>query len=154
MARTHSFLMLLAVICISLPRVAQTDQVPANPLTQLRVGSDQTKAIKINEAIYQALGFGNTFLVTTRAGNVIIDTSMAFNAARHKQLLEAEQSRLEHTRVGSKAAIKYINPDTRARRSYGRRVCLETTWHADYCAAESRRISALPNAAGRLLRPQ
>ena len=98
MARTHLLLMLLAFICLSLPTAAQTDQVPANPITQLRVGSDQTKVIKINEAIYQAMGFGNTFLVTTRDGNVIIDTSMAFNAARHQQLLTAVSS----------APIKYI----------------------------------------------
>jgi glyoxylase-like metal-dependent hydrolase (beta-lactamase superfamily II) len=28
----------------------------------------------------------------TEAGNVIIDTSMPFNAARHKQLLQAENA--------------------------------------------------------------
>ena len=98
MTRAHVGLLLLLFVCIALPTAAQTDQVPANPITQLRVGSDQTKAIKINDAIFQAIGFGNTFLVTTRDGNVIIDTSMPFNAARHKQLLEAE----------SKAPIKYI----------------------------------------------
>jgi alkyl sulfatase BDS1-like metallo-beta-lactamase superfamily hydrolase len=78
--------------------VAQTEPIPDNPLVALRVGSDQKKAIKVNDAIFQAIGFGNTFLVTTRDGNVIIDTSMPFNSARHKQLLEAE----------SKAPIKYI----------------------------------------------
>lgn len=96
--RTPAFLTLVAFICIALPINAQPDQVPPNPITQIRVGSDQTKALQINEAIFQAIGFGNTFLVTTKDGNVIIDTSMAFNAARHKQLLEAE----------SKAPIKYI----------------------------------------------
>ena len=53
---------------------AQADQVPDNPITAIRVGQDQKKAVKVNEAIFQAIGFGNTFLVTTSAGNVIIDT--------------------------------------------------------------------------------
>ena len=38
------------------------------------VGRDQTEAIRINEAIFQATGFGNTTMVATPAGNVIIDT--------------------------------------------------------------------------------
>ncbi len=66
--------------------------MPANPTALLRVGQDQKKALKVNEAIFQAIGFGNTFMVVTEAGNVIIDTSMPFNAARHKQLLQAENS--------------------------------------------------------------
>ena len=43
---------------------AQADQVPDNPITAIRVGQDQKKAVKVNEAIFQAIGFGNTFLVT------------------------------------------------------------------------------------------
>jgi alkyl sulfatase BDS1-like metallo-beta-lactamase superfamily hydrolase len=69
-----------------------------NPTTLLRVGEDQTKALKVNDAIYQAIGFGNTFMVTTSEGNVIIDTSLAFNARRHQKLLKAESS----------APVKYI----------------------------------------------
>ncbi len=76
----------------------QAQPLAENPVTLLRVGQDQKKALKINEAIFQAIGFSNTFMVTTTAGNVIIDTSMPFNAARHKQLLKAE----------SAAPIKYI----------------------------------------------
>lgn len=64
----------------------------------LLVGADQKEALKVNEAIYQGIGFGNTFLVTTPAGNVIIDTSMGGMALRHKALL---------TKV-SDAPIKYI----------------------------------------------
>jgi alkyl sulfatase BDS1-like metallo-beta-lactamase superfamily hydrolase len=71
---------------------AQQDPMADNPTALLRAGQDQKKALQINEAIYQAIGFGNTFMVTTSAGNVIIDTSMAFNAARHKQLLQAENA--------------------------------------------------------------
>ena len=39
--------------------------------------------------IFQAVGFGNTFMVTTKAGDVIIDTSLPMNAARHHSLLRA-----------------------------------------------------------------
>ena len=53
----------------------------------LREANAQTEALKVNDAIYQATGFGNTFLVVTAAGNVIIDTSSVTNAARHKKLL-------------------------------------------------------------------
>jgi len=68
---------------------AQQGQMSDNPLA---AGRDQKKALKFGEAIYQAVGFGNTFMVVTEAGNVIIDTSMPFNAARHKQLLQAENA--------------------------------------------------------------
>jgi alkyl sulfatase BDS1-like metallo-beta-lactamase superfamily hydrolase len=54
------------------------------------VGRDQTEAIQINEAIFQATGFGNTTMVVTSDGNVIIDTSLIVNAPRHKRLLQAE----------------------------------------------------------------
>lgn len=76
----------------------QREQMVDNPTMLLRVGEDQTKALKVNEAIYQAIGFGNTFMVTTSEGNVIIDTSLPFNARRHHKLLKAESS----------APIKYI----------------------------------------------
>lgn len=52
-----------------------------------RVGANQKEALKINDVIYQGIGFGNTFLVTTSAGNVIIDTSMGNMAAKHHELL-------------------------------------------------------------------
>ena len=68
---------------------AQQGQMADNPLG---AGRDQKKALKFGEAIYQAVGFGNTFMVVTEAGNVIIDTSLPFNAARHKQLLQAENA--------------------------------------------------------------
>ena len=77
---------------------AQQDRVPANPITLTNVGRDQTKATKVADGIYQAIGWGNTFMVTTPAGNVIIDTSLAPNAALHTRLLRAESS----------AAVKYI----------------------------------------------
>ena len=52
-------------------------------------GASQTEAIKINEVIFQATGFGNSFLIKTTEGNVIVDTSLSVNAPRHKKLLEA-----------------------------------------------------------------
>ncbi|MEW6207509.1 MAG: MBL fold metallo-hydrolase [Acidobacteriota bacterium] len=63
-----------------------------NPTALLRTGQDRKTALRVNEAIFQAVGFSNTFMVTTTEGNVIIDTSMPFNAARHKQLLRAENA--------------------------------------------------------------
>ncbi|MFO0949030.1 MAG: alkyl sulfatase dimerization domain-containing protein [Planctomycetota bacterium] len=51
------------------------------------LGSQQTEARKVGDSIYVGLGFGNTFLVATKDGNVIIDTSLPIFAARHKALL-------------------------------------------------------------------
>jgi alkyl sulfatase BDS1-like metallo-beta-lactamase superfamily hydrolase len=59
----------------------------ADPSLHLQGGSDQTEAQKVNEVIYKATGFGNTFMVVTDEGNVIIDTSLAAMAPRHKELL-------------------------------------------------------------------
>ena len=89
---------LAASLSASLTAYAQQDRVPANPITLTSVGRDQTKATKVADNIFQAIGWGNTFMVTTPAGNVIIDTSIAFNAALHTKLLRAESS----------APIKYI----------------------------------------------
>jgi alkyl sulfatase BDS1-like metallo-beta-lactamase superfamily hydrolase len=70
----------------------------AGQVTPLAAGRDQREALKINDAIYQAIGFGNTYLVTTPAGNVIIDTSSPNRAAQHVKLLKAV----------SNAPVKYI----------------------------------------------
>ncbi len=54
-------------------------------------GAGQTKALSFaGGRIFQATGFGNTFMVTTKAGDVIIDTSLPMNAKRHHDLLRAE----------------------------------------------------------------
>src|SRR5438552_6248011 len=66
-----------------------------NPADLTRVGD---KVIKVNEAINLVQGFGNTFMLTTSEGNVIIDTSIAAHAQKHKQLLSVE----------NKGPIKYI----------------------------------------------
>jgi glyoxylase-like metal-dependent hydrolase (beta-lactamase superfamily II)/dienelactone hydrolase len=60
-----------------------------NPRDLFRYGENQQKALQVHEAIYQAIGFGNTFLVVTKAGNVVVDTSLAAHAERHHKLLQA-----------------------------------------------------------------
>lgn len=74
---------------------AQRDRMPDNPAALTRVGD---KVIKVNDAIRMVAGFGNTFMVTTPDGNVIVDTSIAPHARVHHKLLRAESS----------APIKYI----------------------------------------------
>jgi alkyl sulfatase BDS1-like metallo-beta-lactamase superfamily hydrolase len=77
------------LLLISAATVARPQAMPENPAALVRVGEDQREALKINDSIYQAIGFGNTFLVTTPEGNVIIDTSMPQIARRHQRLLKA-----------------------------------------------------------------
>lgn len=68
------------------------EPMPDNPATLVQQGANQKEALRINESIYQAIGFGNTFMVATSAGNVIIDTSMPGPAQRHLKLLKAVNS--------------------------------------------------------------
>lgn len=89
-----SLLLVLATSNVLVARVQQ-GMVADNPTDLLRIGD---KVIKINEAISMVQGFGNTFMVTTEEGNVIIDTSIAMHAGKHHQLLTAE----------NKGPIKYI----------------------------------------------
>jgi len=46
-------------------------------------------ALKVADGIYMAPGFGNTFLVTTPAGNVVIDTSLSLFSKGHVDALKA-----------------------------------------------------------------
>lgn len=62
------------------------------------LGAANRPAEKVHEKIYLASGFGNTFMVLTDEGNVIIDTSLPDMARRHHQVL---------TEV-SKAPTRYI----------------------------------------------
>ena len=66
-----------------------------NPLDS---GADQQAAVRILEAIYVVYGFGNTFMITTDEGNVIVDTSMPSRAPRARELLMRE----------STAPVRYI----------------------------------------------
>jgi alkyl sulfatase BDS1-like metallo-beta-lactamase superfamily hydrolase len=76
------------------PALAQTQVAPQERLGAAQptaAGASQTKALSFaGGRIFQATGFGNTFLVTTKAGDVVIDTSLAMNAQRHHALLRAE----------------------------------------------------------------
>jgi alkyl sulfatase BDS1-like metallo-beta-lactamase superfamily hydrolase len=59
----------------------------ADPSLHLQQGVTQKEAQQVNEIIYKATGFGNTFMVVTDEGNVIIDTSLESMAPYHKKLL-------------------------------------------------------------------
>lgn len=65
----------------------------AQPLTAAQptqAGADQTVALTFaGGRVHQAVGFGNTYMVTTPAGNVIVDTSGPGPAPRHHRLLTA-----------------------------------------------------------------
>ena len=52
-------------------------------------GADLDAAVEIAPNVYQARGTGNTHMVTTPEGNVIIDTGTSRHAARHRELLGA-----------------------------------------------------------------
>ncbi len=50
-------------------------------------GADLDAAVEIAPNVYQARGTGNTHMVTTAEGNVIIDTGTSRHAERHRELL-------------------------------------------------------------------
>ena len=76
MSRTTSVALFL---CISVWMTAQARQ-------------DQPKVVKINDSIYMAPLGANVYLVTTPAGNVVIDTGNPGVAPDAKKLLAAESS--------------------------------------------------------------
>jgi len=86
--RTRIICLSIALLLWSATARAQAP-MPENPQDLLRNGD---RAIKVNDSIYLVQGFGNTFLVTTPEGNVVIDTSNATHARTHKKLLEAVNS--------------------------------------------------------------
>jgi len=45
--------------------------------------------VEVHDGVYMAPGFGNTFLVTTAEGNVVIDTSLSLFAPSHHERLRA-----------------------------------------------------------------
>jgi len=89
MRRITLCLALVGIIAAAAPASAQ-DQVRLDANQPTSSGQGQTKALSFaGGRIFQATGFGNTFMVTTKAGNVIIDTSGARVAPRHRTLLLA-----------------------------------------------------------------
>jgi alkyl sulfatase BDS1-like metallo-beta-lactamase superfamily hydrolase len=81
-----------------LAAAAACAQMPPDPVQLTREGMDAREAVQIAPNIYQAVGFGNTYLVTTSEGNVVIDTSSPGPARLHIKLLKAK----------SAAPVKYI----------------------------------------------
>lgn len=76
--------------------------------------------MKVAEDIYVALGFGNTFLVTTQEGTVVIDTSNGLTGASHRAALGAIDARapsyilLTHAHPDHTGGVKYWrDPRTR-----------------------------------------
>jgi alkyl sulfatase BDS1-like metallo-beta-lactamase superfamily hydrolase len=68
-------------------------QAPRGAAQPTGAGVGQTQALSFaGGRVFQATGFSNTFMVTTKAGNVIIDTSSPANVARHRSLLRAVSS--------------------------------------------------------------
>jgi alkyl sulfatase BDS1-like metallo-beta-lactamase superfamily hydrolase len=89
------FILVIFVVCAAISAAPAHGQVgfgrvpESNIVSFANIGADQKEALKVHDAIYQGIGFANTFLVTTPAGNVIIDTSSINRAPRHKELLSA-----------------------------------------------------------------
>lgn len=81
---------LLAVTLIAAALAAPAIAQPLSNLQPTSAGANQTEALHFaGGRVHQAIGFGNTYMVTTKAGNVIIDTSMPGPAKRHHKLLTA-----------------------------------------------------------------
>jgi alkyl sulfatase BDS1-like metallo-beta-lactamase superfamily hydrolase len=96
MIRLHG-LPAVAALVVAVSAAAQAPQFGGSG-DPTRAGENQTLAVRVNEAISLAYGFGNTFMVTTPEGNVIIDTSSVRRAQAAKKLLQAV----------SDAPIRYI----------------------------------------------
>ncbi len=58
-------------------------------ITAHAFGQAPTQAVKISDSIYMAPTTGNVYMVTTPAGNVIIDTALEAQAADAKKVLQA-----------------------------------------------------------------
>lgn len=64
-------------LCIGIGMAAQAAQ-------------DPPKVVKINDSVYMAPASGNVYLITTPAGNVVVDTALPDQAAAARKLLVAE----------------------------------------------------------------
>jgi alkyl sulfatase BDS1-like metallo-beta-lactamase superfamily hydrolase len=85
-------------LAVPLAAGAQQEGMPRGPGQLQRIGRDVAEAVQVRDSIWMVPGFGNTFLVVTPAGNVVVDTSLAVNAPRHRELL----------RKVSDAPVRYI----------------------------------------------
>src|SRR5215472_13927908 len=84
-------IILAAALALSFAATAAAQDLGQSGAAQpTGAGANQTKALDFaGGRIHQAVGFGNTFMVTTPAGVVIIDTSLPANVKRHQALLRA-----------------------------------------------------------------
>ena len=92
--RANEFLIfaMLTIVGLSVS-VAAPEPEQGDSTMSLQQTSTQTEATLITDNIYSATGFGNTFLVVTEQGNVVIDSSLARNAPGHKELLDQVDSK-------------------------------------------------------------
>jgi alkyl sulfatase BDS1-like metallo-beta-lactamase superfamily hydrolase len=97
-ARRRAPSLAVAALTLAATAAAQEDGIPRGPGQLQRIGRDVQAAVRVHDSIWMVPGFGNTFLVTTPAGNVVVDTSVAANAPRHRELL----------RRVSDAPVRYI----------------------------------------------
>jgi alkyl sulfatase BDS1-like metallo-beta-lactamase superfamily hydrolase len=87
--RIPSALALAAALAFAAPSAAQTPERMGSDQPTL-AGRGQTQALSFaGGRVWLAVGFGNTFMVTTKAGNVIIDTSGPADVELHRALLTA-----------------------------------------------------------------
>src|SRR5262245_11018118 len=67
----------------------QLDVPPSRPIPTSSRPVGSAGVIEVAQNVYMAPGFGNTYLVVTPAGNVVIDTSLSLFAPSHVQALRA-----------------------------------------------------------------
>jgi len=65
------------------------DAAASRPISTASRPAGDAGAIEVAENVYMAPGFGNTFLVVTPEGNVVIDTSLSLFAPAHVAALRA-----------------------------------------------------------------
>jgi alkyl sulfatase BDS1-like metallo-beta-lactamase superfamily hydrolase len=95
---TAGCVLVVALVWAARPACVSGQVSPLSLDEYSRLGTRQTAATKVNDHIYLAPGFSNTFLVLTDEGNVVIDTSSAITARKHHELL----------RKVSQAPVRYI----------------------------------------------
>src|ERR1700690_2584571 len=102
------------------PGAAHGQTSPMSLNDYSRLGNRQTAARQVNDAIYLALGFSNTFLVRTDDGNVVIDTSSPVTAKKHHELLSKVSSApvryviLTHDHTDHTGGLRYwMGPETK-----------------------------------------
>jgi alkyl sulfatase BDS1-like metallo-beta-lactamase superfamily hydrolase len=72
----------------------------------MRLVETESGALRVTDSIYMTPGFGNTIMVVTDEGNVIIDTSLVTNAQRHYDMLRTvDDSPIEYV------ILTHVHPD-------------------------------------------